>query len=73
MRFKEGDLVLREINLNTKETNVGVLGPNWEGPYIIEGVVQPGTYKLKRPDGSLVPRTWAPSTSGPTINSARSM
>ena len=45
-RFKEGDLVLRKINSNTKETSAGVLGPNWEGPYIIEGVVRPGTYKL---------------------------
>ena len=58
MRFKEGDLVLRKINSNTKEANAGVLGPNWEGPNIIEGVVRPGTYKLKWPDGSLVPRTW---------------
>ena len=27
-RFKEGDLVLRKINSNTKETSVGILGPN---------------------------------------------
>ena len=46
-RFKEGDLVLRKINFNTRETSTGVLGPNWEGPYIIEGVVQSGTYMLK--------------------------
>ena len=36
-RFKEGDLVLKKINSNTKEVSAGVLGPNWEGPYIIEG------------------------------------
>ena len=43
MRFKEGNLVLRKINSNTKKTSAGVLGPNWEGQYIIEGVVRPGT------------------------------
>ena len=58
MRFKESDIVLRKINSSTKEVSAGVLGPNWEGPYIIDGVVWPGTYKLKRSDGSLVPRTW---------------
>ena len=57
-RFKKGDLVLRKINSNTRDTSAGVLGPNWEGPYIIEAVVQPGAYKLKLSDGSLVPRTW---------------
>ena len=56
-RFKEGDLVLRKINSNIKEASAGVLRPNWEGPYIIEGLVRPRTYKLKWPDGSLVPRT----------------
>ena len=38
-RFKEGDLVLRKIGINTKEVSAGVLGLNWEGPYIIEGIV----------------------------------
>ena len=28
-RFKEGDLVLKKINSNTKEASVGVLKPNW--------------------------------------------
>ncbi|KAL5570683.1 hypothetical protein UlMin_020280 [Ulmus minor] len=32
-RFTKGDLVIRRIFLNTKEKGVGVLGPNWEGPY----------------------------------------
>ena len=31
--FTKGDLVLRRIFLNTKEQGVGVLGPNWEGPF----------------------------------------
>ena len=57
-KFKEGDLVLRKINSNTKDTNAGVLRPNLEGPHIIEMVVRPRTYKLRQFDGSLVPRTW---------------
>ena len=57
-RFKEDDLVIRKVGINTKEASVGVLRPNWEGPYIIEGVVRPGTYKLKWLDGSLVLRNW---------------
>ena len=57
-RFKEGNLVLWKVGINTKEVSAGVFGPNWEGPYIIEEVVQPGTYKRKRFDGSTVPRTW---------------
>ena len=57
-RFNERDLVLRKVGINTKEVSARVLGPNWEGPYIFEGVVRPGTYKLKRPDGSTISRTW---------------
>ena len=72
-RFKEDDLVLRKINANTKEVSIGVLRPNWEGSYIIEGVVQPGTYKLKQRDGSLEPRTWNAEHLRPTINNAISM
>ena len=56
-RFKEGDLVLRKVLPNMKEFNIGVLGPNWEGPYIIADVLRPGTYKLKRLDGKTVPRS----------------
>ena len=51
-------MVLRKVGINTKEVNAGVFRPNWEGPYIIEGLVRPGTYKLKRPDGDSIPRTW---------------
>ena len=34
-RFKEGDIVLRKVLPNMKEVNAGVLGPNWEVPYMI--------------------------------------
>ena len=56
-RFKEGDLVLRKVLPNTNEVNAGVLGPNWEGPYIIAEVLCPKTYRIKWLDGKLVPQS----------------
>ena len=44
-----------ERYFNSKEVNVGVLGPNWEGPYIITEVLRLGTYRIKRLNGKLVP------------------
>ena len=38
-RFKESDLVVRKVLPNTKEVNARVLGPNWEGPYVIAKVL----------------------------------
>ena len=49
-RFKKGHLVHIRIKSNTKETSARILGSNWEGPYIIEVVVRPRTYKLKLSD-----------------------
>ena len=46
-RFKEGDLVLRKVGINANEANVGVFRPNWEGPYIIEGIVDSVTCNLQ--------------------------
>ena len=57
-KFNVGDLVLRRVFLNTRDPTAGVLGPNWEGPYQIEEVLHPGTYKLARLNGDLVPRYW---------------
>ena len=54
-RFKEDELILRKVLPNTKEVNAGVLGPNWEGPYIIAQVLRPGTYRLKQLKGKPVP------------------
>ena len=49
-KLKEGDLVLQKffqkIFQNTTERNAGKLGTNWEGPYKIIKVVQPGAYKI---------------------------
>ena len=57
-KFNVGDLVFRRVFLNTHDQAAGVVGPNWEGPYHIEEVLQPGTYKLARLNGDLIPRYW---------------
>ena len=57
-KFSVGDLVLRRVFLNTRDLAAGVLGPNWEGPYQIEEVLHPGTYKLACLNRDLVPRYW---------------
>ena len=57
-QFLVGDLVLRRVFAATRDPNAGVLGPNWEGPYEVETVIRPGTYKLARLGGGLVPRAW---------------
>ena len=58
IKFNVGDLVLRSVFLNTRDQVAGVLGPNWEGPYQIDEILHPGTYKLARLNGDLVPRYW---------------
>ena len=58
IKFAIGDMVLRRVFPATQEPGVGVLGPNWEGPYEIEDEIGSGTYKLKRMDGTIVPRAW---------------
>ena len=53
-KFQVGDLLLRRVFLNNKDTTAGVLGPNWEGPYLMEEVIPPGTYKIARLNGELI-------------------
>ncbi|CAH9076714.1 unnamed protein product [Cuscuta europaea] len=55
--FQVGDYVLRRREAS-QPTEGGKLALKYEGPYIVSAVVKPGTYKLKRPNGSNVPRTW---------------
>ncbi|KAL5550934.1 hypothetical protein UlMin_001110 [Ulmus minor] len=57
-RFVKGDLVLRKVFLNTKEKGVGVLGPNWEGPYRVRAIIRPGTYELKTLEGRVLGNPW---------------
>ncbi|KAL5543517.1 hypothetical protein UlMin_007301 [Ulmus minor] len=57
-RFVKGDLVLRKVFLNTKEKGVGVLGPNWEGPYRVRAIIRPGTYELETLEGRVLDNPW---------------
>ena len=51
----KGDLVLR-----LRQDNRGhhKLSPPWEGPYIIDEVLKPGTYKLGNKNGEVHTNTW---------------
>ena len=42
-QFQLRYLVLRKVLQTTQEVGTGALGPNWEGPYKIVKVLQPGT------------------------------
>nr|AAS79740.1 putative polyprotein [Oryza sativa Japonica Group] len=53
--FLVGDLVLRKIQ-TTRDRHK--LSPLWEGPFIISEVTRPGSYRLKREDGTLVDNSW---------------
>ncbi|KAL5571888.1 hypothetical protein UlMin_021485 [Ulmus minor] len=57
-RFVKGDLVLRKVFLNTKDKGVGVLGPNWEGPYRVRAIIRPGTYELETLEGRVLGNPW---------------
>ena len=61
-KFFVGDMVLRRVFLNTKDSTSGVLGPNWEGPYQVVEVLDSRVYKLGKYDEKmqliLVPRYW---------------
>ncbi|KAM6543314.1 hypothetical protein CsatB_007761 [Cannabis sativa] len=50
--FDIKDLTMRRIFPALQEMGVGVLGPNWEGPYEIQHKVGNGTFQLKRMDGN---------------------
>ncbi len=53
--FLVGDLVLRKIQ-TTRDRHK--LSPLWEGPFIISEVTRPGSYRLKREDGTHVDNSW---------------
>ena len=55
--FNAGDYVLRNNEASNAQAP-GKLSPNWEGPYIIKGVLGKGAYTLEKLDGTPVPRTW---------------
>uniref|UniRef100_A0A2N9F9V4 Reverse transcriptase domain-containing protein n=1 Tax=Fagus sylvatica TaxID=28930 RepID=A0A2N9F9V4_FAGSY len=53
-----GDLVLRKVMANTRKSNDGKLGPNWEGPYKVLSQAGIGAFRLEDMDGKPVPRPW---------------
>lgn len=55
--FKAGDLVPRQAEVS-QPTNQGKLYPKWEGPYRVEEVNQPGTYRQTWLDGIPLPHPW---------------
>ncbi|XP_076914793.1 uncharacterized protein LOC143573917 [Bidens hawaiensis] len=52
--FDAGDFVIR----NNREEPPGKLAPTCEGPYKVKEVLSKGAYKLKKLDGTEIPRTW---------------
>ncbi|XP_022028168.1 protein NYNRIN-like [Helianthus annuus] len=55
--FKEGEYVMRDNEASRAEPS-GRLGPNWEGPNILQEDLGKGAYRLSRLDGTAVPRSW---------------
>ncbi|XP_057465748.1 uncharacterized protein LOC130755372 [Actinidia eriantha] len=56
--FAVGDLVLKKVVKNTKNSTDGKLGPNWEGPYKITKFAGRGSYYLEDAKRNEVPRSW---------------
>ncbi|XP_076959339.1 uncharacterized protein LOC143635371 [Bidens hawaiensis] len=55
--YNKGDYVFRNNEASNAELP-GKLAPTWEGPYEIDEVLGKGAYKLKKLDGTPIPRTW---------------
>ena len=53
-----GDLVLRKVLGNAKNSALGKLGPNWEGLYRITSIVGIGAYYLEDLDKRTVLHPW---------------
>ncbi|XP_034203566.1 uncharacterized protein LOC117618046 [Prunus dulcis] len=56
--FRIGDWVMRKVSLATKDTTEGTLGPSWEGPYEIIGILRSGTYRLRGSNGKALGHPW---------------
>ena len=56
--FQPGDLVLRKVFENMADPTAGKFQPNWEGPYIVRWLGEPGSYAIDIIDGTPVPRMW---------------
>ncbi|XP_034201917.1 uncharacterized protein LOC117616643 [Prunus dulcis] len=56
--FRIGDWVMRKVSLATKDTTEGTLGPSWEGPYEVIGILRSGTYRLRGTNGKALGHPW---------------
>ncbi|CAN1337766.1 Transposon Tf2-6 polyprotein [Linum perenne] len=54
--LKEGDWVVRKVFRPIPQQ--GKLNANWEGPYKVREVIGPSTFKLERPTGEPIHKTW---------------
>ncbi|KAK0604883.1 hypothetical protein LWI29_020537 [Acer saccharum] len=55
-RFSLGDLVLKRVNLGTRDKAAGSLADKWEGPYQITGIAGHGAYRITREGFGELPR-----------------
>ncbi|XP_071712772.1 uncharacterized protein [Rutidosis leptorrhynchoides] len=55
--YTVGDLVWRD-NQASRIGDTRKMGPNWEGPYRVNGISKTGTYKLAELNGKAIKRTW---------------
>ncbi|KAL5767661.1 hypothetical protein ACOSQ2_014444 [Xanthoceras sorbifolium] len=56
--FKKGDLVLKLLLLGARNPQEGALGPNWEGPYVVDEDLDNEAYHLVNVNGARVPQIW---------------
>lgn len=56
--FKFGYLILRKVTQNTREVNIGKLGPTGERHYRISLITGKGSYELENQDGVKIPSNW---------------
>jgi len=53
--FCVGELVLRRVQTSKGRHK---LSPPWEGPFVIDQILRPGTYKLRDIDGRVIGNAW---------------
>lgn len=56
--FQINDLVLWRVFLFSKEPGIGMLGLNWEDPYLIKKELRPSTYWIEDLGRKMQSRPW---------------
>ena len=54
--FQPGDLVLRKVFENTVDPTARKFQPNWESPYVVRRLGEPGSYAIDKNDETPVPK-----------------